>query len=187
MANLLESRAGAANLGVPLMITSFLVVAGFMYWLSVTAKPTEIIPPVPLDELVNVVTLAEFSAGPDEYIGDTISMESLSIGSRFGNHGHWISLVDANRNGYLLHVSDSLRADTAAVSSLREGMIADLTGMVVPTTDSVLDAWEAAGAFGQEIDKVLAGSTPYLNFIEVIRIEEPAVPPPGQGDGSGSG
>ena len=47
MATLLKSRAGSANLGTPLMITSFVVVAGFLFWLSVTAKPTEIVLPDP--------------------------------------------------------------------------------------------------------------------------------------------
>lgn len=186
MATLLKSRAGADRLGMPLMITSFVVIAGFTYWLSVTAKPTENLPPDPGDEFANVISLAEFSAGPDVYVGEVVSLEGVEIVANFGNHGHWINLVDVNRNGYLLHVSDSVRADTTAVSSAAEGTTVAVTGRVVETTDSVLDDWEAAGAFTSEADRMVAQSTRYLNFIEVTGIRVLETPPPG-GGGSGSG
>jgi hypothetical protein len=188
MATLLKSRAGAAKLGVPLMITSFLVVAGFMYWLSVTAKPTEIMWPDPDDVFENVVTLQDFSTGPGGYVGQMISLEDIEIVAFFGNHGRWINLTDQNRNGYLFHFSDSLRADTTVVlSSIVEGMSVSVTGMVVETVDSILDAWEAAGAFTSPLDRLLAQGTYHLSFIEVTRIELPETSPPGQDDGLGSG
>ena len=187
MATSLESRAGAARLGTPLMITSFLMVTGFLYWLSVTAKPTEIVLPDPEEDLVNVVDFGEFSTGPGEYLGKLVSLEGIEVRTAYGNHGHWINLSDAHSTGYLLHVSDSLRADTTAVSSIPEGTVVNLTGRVVETTDSVLDAWEAAGGFTGSLDRRLAESTRYLNFIEVRRIQVPETPPPGQGGDYGSG
>ena len=187
MATLLKSRAGAAQLGIPLMITSFLVVAGFLFWLSVTAKPTEIVLPDPDDVFEHVVTFAVFSAGPEEHIGEVVSLEDIEIGAAFGHHGRWINLEDASRSGYLLHFSDSLRADTTvALSSVSDGMPVSLTGMVVETTDSVLDAWEAAGAFADPLDRIMAESIYHLNFIEVSKIQLPETSGPGQGDGAGS-
>jgi hypothetical protein len=188
MATLLESRAGAAELGVPLMITSFLVVAGFMYWLSVTAEPTEIVLAEPEELFENAVTFPDFAAGPGEYVGQLVSLEGIEVGYPYGNHFRWINLPDANNNSYLLHFSDSLRADTTfALSSVSQGMTVSVTGAVVETTDSVVDAWEVAGAFKSEVEKLVVHSTYYLNFIEVTRIELPETTPPGQGDGSGSG
>ena len=186
MATLLKLRAGADRLGMRLMITSFVVIAGFTYWLSVTAKPTEILPPDQKDELANLITFAQFSTGPDEYLGEVVSLEDIEIVANFGNHGHWINLEDVNRNGYLLHVSDSVRADTTAVSRVAEGTTVAVTGRVVATTDSVLDVWEAAGAFTGPADRIVAQGTRYLNFIEVTGIRVLETPPPG-GGGSGSG
>lgn len=188
MATFLNSRAGAAQLGVPLMITSFVAVAGFMYWLSVTAKPTEIVLPDPRDVFANEISLVEFSGGPADYVGQVVSLVDVPISARFGNFGHWINLLDADRNGFILHLSDSLRADTtAATGTIGEGMLVALSGMVMATTDSVLDAWEAAGAFTQPLDRIVAGSTRYLYFLEVTKVRLPETSVPGQGDGAGSG
>ncbi len=188
MATLLESRAGAAKLGIPLMITSFVMVAGFLFWLSVTAKPTEVVLPDPEDIFENVVSLADFAVDPEGYVGEAISLEDVQLGNRFGNHFHWINLPDAQNNAYLLHLSDSLRADTTiALSTLGPGTIVSLSGIVTNTTDSIVDEWSAAGAFMFPVESQVARSTYHLSFLEVTRIKPPDAPRPGQGDGSGSG
>ena len=184
----LKSRAGAAKLGAPLMVLSFLLVVGFMYWLSVTAEPTEVMVVEDEAALENVVAFDVFSAGPGEYLGEVVSLEGVPVTSAFGNHGRWVQLADGNRTGFLLHYSDSLRADTTvALTELTDGMTVNLTGLVVATTDSVLDAWDAAGAFGADVDRIMAQSTYHLSFIEVTLIEMPESPDPGgEGDDSGS-
>ena len=181
----LKSRAGAAKLGAPLMIMSFLMVAGFLYWLSVTAEPTEVAVVEADSELVNLVTLADFSAGPETFLGRTVSLEGISLGSPLGNHAHWLTLEDENRNGYVLHFSDDLRSDTTvALSSLAEGMVVSVTGVVTETTDSVVEVWDAAGAFDAELDKILPMSVRHLNFLEVRAIELPEPSEPGDGNGA---
>lgn len=186
MATLLKSRAGAANLGIPLMIASFVVVAGFVWWLSVTAKPTEVFLPDPEDELVGVITFLEFSDGPGNYVDKVISLEDVRLADPYGNHFRWINLQDANNNGYLLYFSDSLRADTTRVlSSLVTGETVDLTGTVRATTDSVVAEWETGGAFKSSVEALVVQGTYYLNFIEVSKIH--VTSRPRQGDGSGSG
>ena len=187
MATLLESRAGAAKLGIPLMITSFVMVAGFLFWLSVTAKPTEVVLPDPEEIFENVVSLADFSVDPRGYIDEAVSLQSVPLGDRFGNHFHWINLSDAHNNAFLLHWSDSLRADTTiALSTLRPGTIVSLSGMVMEVTDSIVDGWLAAGGFMIPVESRVAGSTYHESFLEVTRMK-PVDPLPGQGDGSGSG
>ena len=180
----LKSRAGAAKLGAPLMILSFLMVAGFIFWLSVTAEPTEVVVVAPDEELENVVAFEAFSADPAGFVGKSVSLEDIHIVALFGNHAFWTNLTDEQGNGYLLHLSDSLLADSTV--SVAEGMTVTVTGAVVETTDSVLDAWDASGAFTNPVDRLVAESTYYLNFIEVTLIEMPETSEPGDGDDSGS-
>ena len=123
---------------------------------------------------------------PARYVGEAISLESVRLGDRFGNHFRWINLPDAQNNAYLLHLSDSLRADTTiAVSTLEPGTIVGLSGTVMETTDSIIEEWSAAGAFVIPVESQVAASTYHLNFLEVTRIKPPGAPRPSQGDGSG--
>lgn len=178
----LKSRAGAAKLGAPLMVLSFLMVAGFMYWLSVTAEPTEVTVEAPGAALENVVSFEAFSAGPAEYVGEVISLEDVLVNSLLGYHSFWINLLDPNGTAYLLHLSDSLVADTMV--SISDDMVVTVTGAVTVMNDSILDAWEAAGAFRVDVDRVLAEFAE--NFIEVNLIQLPEPSEPGEGDESGS-
>lgn len=178
-----KSRAGAAKLGAPLMALSFLMVAGFIYWLSVTAEPTEVVVETPEDALENVVSFTAFSAGPDGFVGQVVSLEDIIVTELLGHHSFWTNLTDANRTAYLLHLSDSLVADSL-VSVEKEATVT-VTGTVSLMNDSVLDAWEAAGAFGVAVDRSLAEYAE--NFIEVTLIQLPEPPGPGDADESGSG
>ncbi len=178
----LKSRAGAAKLGAPLMVLSFLMVAGFMYWLSVTAEPTEVVVEEPEAALVNVVSFEAFSAGPVEHLGEVVSLEDVQITDPLGYHSFWTNLKDANRTAYLLHLSDSLVADSLV--SVSKDMVVTVTGTVTPMNDSILDAWEAAGAFEAAVDRTLAEFAE--NFIEVTLIEMPEPSEPGEADESGS-
>jgi len=177
-----KSRAGAAKLGAPLMVLSFLMVAGFIYWLSVTAEPTEVVVDDPEDVLENVVSFTAFSAGPDGYLGQVVSLEDITITSVLGYHSFWTNLVDANETAYLLHLSDSLVADTLV--SVESDMMVTVTGTVSLMNDSVLDAWEAAGAFGADVHRSLAEFAE--NFIEVTLIQLPEPSEPGDEDESGA-
>lgn len=178
----LKSRAGAAKLGAPLMVLSFLLVVGFMYWLSVTAEPTEVVVEVPDATLENVVSFNAFSAGPAEYVGEVVSLEDVSINSLLGYHSFWTNLTDANATAYLLHLTDSLVADTLV--SVSGGMVVTVTGTVTAMNDSILDAWDAAGAFRVEVDRALAEFAE--NFIEVTLIRMPESSEPGEADESGA-
>jgi hypothetical protein len=178
----LKSRAGAAKLGAPLMVLSFLMVAGFMYWLSVTAEPTEVVVEEPEAVLENVVSFEAFSAGQAEHMGEVVSLEDVVVTSLLGYHSFWTNLVDANETAYLLHLSDSLVADTLV--SVSRGMVVTVTGTVTAMNDSILDAWDAAGAFRVEVHRTLAEFAE--NFIEVDMIRLPESSEPGEADESGS-
>ena len=178
MATKLGSRAGAAQIGPLMMLVSFVLVAGFLYWLSVTAEPTEIITTEKRDGLAgNVVTFGAFSAFPTGYVGDTIRLQNVRMGDAFGNHGRWINLQDASRHGYIVYFPDLVRMDSASFyHEIAEGTVFNLSGVVAETTDSVLDAWETAGSFSTEVDRLVAEATRYLNFIDVAHVEPGQAP-----------
>lgn len=178
MVTKLGSRAGAAQIGPLMMLVSFVLVAGFLYWLSVTAKPTEIVPTEKREALTeNAVTFAAFSAFPTDYVGDTIGLQDVTMGHAFGNHGRWINLQDASSHGYIVYFPDLVRMDSASFyHEITGGTVVSLSGVVVETTDSILDAWEAAGSFTTEVDRLVAQATRYLNFIDVAHVEPGQVP-----------
>ena len=162
----LKSRAGAAKLGTPLMILCFLAIGGFLYWLSITAEPTTIVvEEVSDDELANVVVFADFSAATGSYVGQEISLEDIAVTSLLGPHCFWTSLADAQQTAYLLHFSEAALADSVSVMS---GASVTVTGTVMAMSDSILDAWEAAGAFPQSTDRFQAEFAE--DFIEVSSV-----------------
>lgn len=169
MATVLKSRAGAVKLGTPLMILCFLSIAGFLYWLSVTAEPTEVVvEEEPEEEMgVNVVPFAVFSAGTSSYIGQEVTLEGIPVASLLGPYSAWTNLEDAQATAYLLHFTESARADSVEIVG---GGAINVTGLVTAMTDSILDAWEAAGAFPQESDRFQAEFAE--NFIEVTSISD---------------
>ena len=166
METFLKSRAGAVKMGTPLMILCFFTVAGFLYWLSITAEPTEVVIEEPEEVVENEVAFADFSAGPAGYIGQEIMLRAVSMESLLGPHAFWTNLSDEQRTPYLLHLSEGLLADSMSVM---DGDTVDVNGMVVAMSDSVLNAWAAAGAFPNEIDRTLAEFAE--NFIEVLSID----------------
>lgn len=166
MERFLKSRAGVVKLGTPLMILCFLTVAGFLYWLSVTAEKTEVVIEEPEEEMVNLVAFADFSAGTAGYIGQEVTLQGIKVESLLGPHAFWTNLADEQGTPYLLHFSETLVADSVAVM---DGDTVAVFGMVSVMSDSVLNAWEAAGGFAQELDRTLAEFSE--NFVEISSID----------------
>jgi hypothetical protein len=137
-----------------------------MYWLSIAAEPTEVVVVVPEEEVLNAVPFEDFSAGTATYIGQELTLQGITVSSLLGAHAFWTDLADAQRTPYLLHFSEILIADSTSVTL---GSTVDVTGTVIAMSDSILDAWQAAGAFPQEIDRTLAEFSE--NFVEVTSIE----------------
>ncbi|MXV96504.1 MAG: hypothetical protein F4Y07_11205 [Gemmatimonadetes bacterium] len=149
------------------MILCFLAIGGFLYWLSVTAEPTEVVVEEEPEEdvAVNVVAFADFSAGTSSYIGEEITLEGISVSSLLGPQGAWTSLE--NGTPYLLRFMESALADSVEIVS---GGSISVTGSVVAMSDSILDAWEAVGGFPQAGDRMQAEFA--LDFIEVTSVSD---------------
>lgn len=179
-----KSRAGAVNPGVPLMMLSFLVVAGFLWWLSRTAEPTESPADAPAaeDEAVNQVPLADFFANTSAYMGQEVTLTEIAVTSLLGPHAFWTALGEAFGNPYLVHLSEAVRADSVVVTP---GVPVTVTGTVHAMSDSILADWDEAGAFPQESDRFQAEFA--QSFLEVASVTEVASADPAQGaDGPSS-
>ncbi|NNF28992.1 MAG: hypothetical protein HKN73_17335 [Gemmatimonadetes bacterium] len=168
-----KSRAGSANLGTPLMLLSFGVIAGFLYWLSATAEPTLVVIDEPEDvQSGDVVSITAFSTDPTQFLDTEIGLRNVPVVTGLGPHAFWTSLRDANETAYLMHLGDDLVASGAAFNA---GALVDVRGTVMVMSDSVLDAWQAAGAFAQETDRFQAEFAD--NFLELTMLEETMAAP----------
>ncbi len=165
MATELKSRAGAAKLGVPLMILCFLTVGGFLFWLSRTAEPTQVAQPVEEagEALANVVSLADFSTGTADYIGQEVTLEDIEVVQVLGTQALWTNLVGGTP--YLLHLTETALADSVTIA---QGDRVTVAGSVMAMSDSILNAWEAAGAFPQATDRIQAEFAE--DFLEVTAV-----------------
>ena len=166
MGTFVKSRAGSVRLGTMLMILCFVVIGGFMYWLSITAEPTEVVVVEPEEAVLNAVPFEDFSAGTATYIGQAITLQGITVTTLLGQHAFWTELLDGQNTAYLLHFSEMLVADSTSVTV---GTTVDVTGMVTAMSDSILDAWQAAGAFPQEVHRSMAQFSE--NFVQVTSIE----------------
>lgn len=163
MVSLLKSRSGAVRPATLLMLLCFLVMGGFLYWISITAEPTEVAIEEPEDDvMVNEVAFSDFSAGPPTYVGQELTLRGIMVSSLLGPHAFWTSLEDGQQTAYLIHFSDLLVADSVSVTA---GSTVDVTGTVTQMSDSILDAWGGAGSLPGEMDRTLAEFAE--TFIEV--------------------
>ncbi len=153
------SRRGAASgAGTLLMLVSFAAIGGFMYWLNLTTAANEaevMVEEEPVAEDTGmegaVVTLADFSGGPEAYEGQMIQMADVEVTSLLGNHAFWTKLT--NDQPYLVRVDPVLFERGL---SLVPGTTASFSGTVMSMTDSILDAWESGGSFTNDVNRIEA-------------------------------
>jgi hypothetical protein len=162
------ARRGATNATVPLMLGSFVLLAGFLYWLSITAEPTA--PPEitedegPAEVLMEsqVVDPAAFELSPDDFMGVTIRLDDVNVAQAVGTRSFFIDLP---RTPFLVHLGDEMVAAGEMLPST--GAPATVIGDVVAMNDSIVSAWAEAGEFA-EADRVLIEFA--THFIEALQI-----------------
>jgi len=181
MANLGSRRGFADKLSLPLMILSFVVVIGFLFWLNVTAEPTQIA--IVQDETPRtsgasaILSEVDFLSGPGEYEGQVVEVSNARISSRLGPHAFWIGPDDAP---FLVKMGAELvAAGTEILSTQRVNLI----GTVWIMGDSAHAAWDAQGAFPSEGDRIVAEFAIGSPYLEVTVVEAQA----GAGGDAGGG
>lgn len=163
-----RSREGAAQSAtLPLMVISFVLIGGFMYWLSVTAEPTQVAIVEEDDDAATgaAVPWSTFGADPESHEGQTVTVSGVPVSSRLGTQAFWAELP--NETPYLVKFGSQLVADSVTVSAGDRG---DITGTVHMMSDSVLDAWEAAGAFSDPVNRIEAEFATSFLEAETFRV-----------------
>jgi hypothetical protein len=146
-----KSRAGAVRLATPLMIVSFLAMAGFLYWLSTYEVPEVVVDDsgTGLEDGLNEVAFADFVVETQGYMGEEITMRLVEVNSTIGDRLFWTMLPGGNP--YLMHISEEALADSVEVLGNRR---VDITGSVMALSDSLLDVWMESGVLRSEGDRL---------------------------------
>jgi hypothetical protein len=187
------SRRGATNLGTPLMIVAFVVIAGFMYWLSEQAalerEARVVEDTVPAEDTMSsaqLVAPADIQMDATPFEGQEIRLNAVNVASLLGDQGFWLEMP--NGNPFLVSMGPELMA---AGTTVTPGSPATVIGVVHAMNDSTLTAWTDAGTIA-ESDRIVAEfATHYIEATDVRTAGGGSQGGSGQGsgnegDGSGS-
>jgi hypothetical protein len=157
---------------MPLMLVAFIVIGGFLYWLNLQAQAeqtalAEEAAAAAEEEAAlaggTLVAGADIQMDPSPYEGQVIRLEDMPIASALGTQGFWIEMP--NRNPFLISMSEGVKAEGIAVVP---GQSASILGTIYAMSDSVLNAWSAAGAIGEGDRLAAEFATHYLEATGVL-------------------
>ena len=170
-----SSRRGAVDMGVVLMVLSFVVIGFFLYWLQgqvefelaqtpVVEDATGDAPDDDADGDATAVAAADLvtGAGASAYVGQVVRVAPTPVASALGRQGFWL---DAPQSPFLVSYSPELLADSVVAAP---GSTVTVTGTVIAMTDSIAASWQQAGRIG-EGDQLAASFA--THFIEAQRIQ----------------
>ena len=179
MANFGSRRGFAEKLSLPLMVVAFLAVVGFLYWLNVTAEPTQVT--IAEEDTGRrgsgasaILDVADFLPNAAQYDGQVVEVLGARVASRLGPQAFWIGPDEAP---FLVKMTPEL-VETGSQILIEQRL--NLVGTVHVMTDSAHAAWEAQGAFPNEGDRIVAEFAIGSPFLEITFAELP-------GGGGGAG
>ncbi|MEJ2539845.1 MAG: hypothetical protein P8188_07735, partial [Gemmatimonadota bacterium] len=143
------SRRGVTNLGVPLMLLTFLLIGGFMYWLYVTAEPTE---PVVVEEVAEDEPAMDDSGaveadpqdlktGADAFTGSSVRLVGLTVSQMVGDEAFFVDLPANDTlpaQPFLVRMTPDLSATGASVAP---GDRVTVVGGLMEMSDSIVSDW----------------------------------------------
>jgi hypothetical protein len=163
------------------MLGSFVLLAGFLYWLSITAEPTA--PPEITEEEAPAEMLMEsqqvdpsaFEVNPDGYMGITVRLDDVNVAQTVGGRSFFIDLP---QTPFLVHMGADLVAEGETLPAA--GAPVTVIGDVVAMNDSIINAWAEAGEF-PEADRVLIEFA--AHYIEALQlVHDGGAAPAGDGE-----
>lgn len=169
------SRRGAANTSLLLAIAAFVAIGGLMYWLNVTAEPTEVeYNPEDVEAAeeapesdVPIVALEDLRAEIEGYANIEIEMRDHTVSSTLGDEAFWIG---PDQNPFLVKMRPAAVEEVGAVQN---GDVVDIRGTIREMTDSVLDDWEERGSIEGSGERAVASFAEYfMEANEVAKLEE---------------
>ncbi|NNF12659.1 MAG: hypothetical protein HKN72_05530 [Gemmatimonadetes bacterium] len=164
-----DSRRGATNLGTPLMIVAFVVIGGFMYWLSAQAaaeRAQREIDEVPVEDTsptTGAVPVGDIETDGTPFVGQEVRIAATNVASLLGDQGFWLETPSGNP--FLISKGPEVMASGVTVTP---GSAVGVVGTVHAMGDSVLTAWTDAGTIA-EGDRIVAEFA--THFIEATEIE----------------
>ncbi len=175
------SRHGAADLGVILMVLSFVAIGYFMYWLrgqaeierAQSAIVTDTTETMGNDPYAGATLVAAgdlvTGTGAAAYVGQMVRVQGTQVASALGRQGFWL---DVPQSPFLVSYSSAMLADSTTVAP---GSRVTVVGTVRAMSDSVAQSWRQAGRIGEGDALAASFST---HFIEAAQIR------PGPGGGN---
>jgi hypothetical protein len=169
------SRRGAADLGMPLMIVAFLVIGGFMWWLSGQAEAEraarEVVEaeapdegPIGGESNVQLGELTSIGADPEVFVGETIRGLGYEVASMLGTQGFWVNT--ASGNPFLVAFSEAMRAEGSTVA---QGDTVNVVGELLRMEVSYLDEWMAEGTI-TENDRIIAEFATHFVVADEVQV-----------------
>jgi len=166
------------------MVLSFIILGGFLYWLNITAEPTEvtIVEETP-DEgsgASAILAVDDFLANPEGQLDAVVEVTGARVASRLGAQAFWIGPDD---RPYLVKMGPAVVEAGTAV--LVESTV-NITGTVYMMSDSVLTSWDSLGVFGNPGDRIVAEfATTFLEAADLETISGGGAGAAGAGTGAG--
>ena len=143
-------------------------VIGFLVWISMAAQPSQMVAVVEDDTTAatalegEAVTLQNLADGAETYHGRQVSLAAVPVAAKMGEEAFWIDLP--NQTPFLVKIGPTLAAGGVTVTA---GERVEISGRVLPMSDSIISAWIAAGAINenQEAEAQFA-----MSFIEASNV-----------------
>jgi hypothetical protein len=151
MAKNSAEQASTGGLAPLLMIVAVVATVALLVWLSFASEPAQG-PAMAMDDTTGVhavagptaptVTAAEFGGNIASYANQEVNLAGVMVSSVVNEHLLWVDVPAAQGTSpFLVRVLPGAVATTPAPQST-----IDVEGMVLAKTDSVLSAWDQAGA-----------------------------------------
>jgi len=145
MAKNSTEQAPSGGLATVLMVVAIVATVALLVWLGFASRPAEG-PAVTLDAGLEVgagptapsVTAAEFGANMASYVGQDVNLAGVTVSTVVNNELIQVGVGDKPFTVRLL-------PGATATPPVAQSVI-DVEGRVLSLTDSVLDAWQQAGA-----------------------------------------
>lgn len=159
-------QRGATSMTVPLMLGAFVLLAGFLYWLAITAEPTappEMAEEDPIEEEMvesQVVDPAAFETGTEGYTGLTVRLDDVNVAQAIGETAFFIDLP---RTPFLVHMGPEVSAQGMPPI----GQMATVVGEVMEMNDSTISAWADAQEFTDNDRPLIEFATHYIEAVQI--------------------
>jgi len=166
------SRSGAGHATI-LMAVAFLSIGGFLFWLNIAAR-TEGVEVVegpeanPATASAVLVSAEVLGADPSAQIGEFIRVEDVVVAGGVGATAFWTNLLN-RPDPFLVHMDEAVAATGTTVGV---GDQVTIVGSVLVMSDSIADAWVAAGSIsdGQKFEVTFASSFMEIMDLMVVRV-----------------